>query len=89
LIANWFAAPGLQTTRLGLVTSKQVGPAVVRNRARRLMRECYRLHQHELVGPLDLVLVARPSMARKSWLEVEHDFLKAVRKANLLKTAKT
>ncbi len=88
LIANWLALPGDKPTRLGVITSKQVGPAVARNRARRLLRECFRLHQHELAGPMDLVLVARPSIVGKTRFEVEKDFLKAARKANILKTAK-
>ena len=40
--------------RLGLVTSRRFGDAVRRNRARRLLREAFRLSQHEL-PPLDVV----------------------------------
>ncbi len=87
LIAN--AAPrssGLPT-RLGVVTSRKVGEAVGRARARRLLRESYRLHQHDLAGPIDLVLVARPSIAGKSFAEVERDFLRALKMLRLLKPA--
>jgi len=62
-----------------------VGNAVVRNRARRLLRESFRRHQNELRRPVDLVLVARPSIAGKSLAEVERHFLTAARKAGLLK----
>ena len=85
LIANWLRLPESQTTRAGFITSKQVGPAVQRNRARRLLREAFRLHQHELAGPVDLVLVARRSIAGKKFSDVEKDFLTAARKGNLLK----
>jgi ribonuclease P protein component len=81
LIANVLPRPGLLTSRLGVVTGKKVGNAVARNRARRLMRECFRLHQHELAGPVDLVLVARPSIAGKKLAEVERDFLRVLRQA--------
>ena len=83
LIANVLARPGSVTARLGVVTSKKVGNAVVRSRARRLLRETFRLHQHELNAPVDLVLVARPSIAGKNFAEVERDFLRVVRQARI------
>ena len=83
LIANVLPRPGLPAARLGVVTGKSVGNAVARNRARRLMRESFRLHQHELAGPVDLVLVARPSIAGKKLAEVERDFLRVLRQARI------
>src|SRR5512137_2566403 len=70
LILNWLAT-GAVRGRLGVVVSRKVGPAVVRSRARRLLREVWRKHQHGFPLPLDLVLVARPSLARKALAEVE------------------
>jgi ribonuclease P protein component len=53
--------------RLGLVVSRKVGGAVVRNRWKRCLREAFRLAQHELPRGLDLVVMPRssvePSMA--------------------------
>ena len=86
LIANWRPLPSDQPTRLGVITSKKIGGAVVRNRARRLMREAFRLHRLELNTPIDLVLVARPSIAGKGFAEVERDFLTTLRKARLLQS---
>ena len=57
----------------------------MRNRARRLLRETFRLHQRDLAPPVDLVLVARPSIVGKGFAEVEKDFLTTLRKARLLK----
>jgi len=85
LVANWLPrAEGL--SRLGVVTSGKIGNAVVRSRARRRLRELFRAHQHELAAPVDLVLVARASIAGKDFAGVERDFLVALRKAGLLKT---
>ena len=83
LIANVLPRPGGPAARLGVVTGKSVGNAVARNRARRLMRESFRLHQHDLAGPVDLVLVARPSIAGKKLAEVERDFLRVLRQARI------
>ncbi|MGA2176201.1 MAG: ribonuclease P protein component [Verrucomicrobiota bacterium] len=81
LIANLRPrAPGA-SSRLGVVTSKKIGGAVLRSRARRLLRESFRLHQHEFGQPVDVVLVARPSITGKKLAEVERDFLRAMSQA--------
>lgn len=85
LVANWMRLPAGSKSRLGVITAGRIGPAVQRNRARRLLRESFRLHQNELAGPVDLVLVARSSIVGKGFAEVEKDFLTTVRKAGLLK----
>jgi ribonuclease P protein component len=85
LIANWQRlAPGA-ASRVGVIASGKLGNAVVRNRARRLLREAFRLHQGDLAQPVDLVLVARSSITTKGMAEVERDFLTTLRKARLLK----
>jgi ribonuclease P protein component len=85
LIANWQRLRAEAASRLGVITSSRIGGAVVRNRARRLLREAFRLHQHDLSAPVDLVLVARASIAGKAFTEVERDFLTALRKARLFR----
>ncbi len=86
LIANWLKLPlSASSSRLGVVTSSRIGGAVVRSRARRLLREAFRLHQSELAQPVDLVLIARSSIAGKGFHAVEKDFLTTLRKAGLLK----
>lgn len=85
LIANWQALAKAANSRLGVVTARRLGNAVVRNRARRLLRETFRLHQFDLTTPVDLVLVARPSIVGKDRAAVERDFLTTLRKAGLLK----
>lgn len=85
LVANWIALPEGATSRLGVITSRKVGGAVERSRARRLLRESFRRHQHELGRPVHLVLVARPSIAGKTQAQVERDYLVAGRRAGFLR----
>ena len=84
LITNWRRLPAGGTTRLGVVTSRKIGGAVVRNRARRLLREAFRVHQGELTQPVDLVLVARQSIVGQRLTEVEKDFLATMHRAGLV-----
>ena len=87
LIANWHRLPDGMAPRLGVVTSRRIGGAVVRSRARRLLRESFRQHQNEFAQPVELVLVARNSIAGKTFAEVEKDLLTTLRRAGLLKPA--
>jgi ribonuclease P protein component len=86
LIANWLPRSGAGGSRAAFITSRHIGSAVVRNRARRLLREAFRRQRQGLGQPLDLVLVARGSIAGKALADVEKDLLAAWRRAGLLKS---
>jgi ribonuclease P protein component len=47
------------STRIGITTSKKIGNAVNRNRARRVIRAAFRELQGSLNGSYDIVFVAR------------------------------
>jgi ribonuclease P protein component len=85
LIANWQPLPDGAKPKLGVVTSKRIGGAVARSRARRLLRESFRQHQNEFSAPVEIVLVARNSIAGKKFADVEKDFLAVLNRAKLLK----
>jgi len=53
------AANGHPYTRIGLSVSKKHGGSVRRQRIKRLLREAFRLSQHEIPGGLDLILIPR------------------------------
>ncbi len=84
LLLNWSAASTTEC-RLGVITSRKVGGAVVRNRSRRWVREAFRVHRHELAEVVDLVVVARPSIAKKDFQTVEADLLHLLKIARLLR----
>lgn len=55
-----FAAENeLGYTRIGLSVSKKQGNAVRRHHIKRLLREAFRLEQHNLPAGLDLILIPR------------------------------
>ncbi|MEW6301986.1 MAG: ribonuclease P protein component [Verrucomicrobiota bacterium] len=84
LVANWVELPAGSASRLGVITGRKLGGAVQRSRARRLLREAFRLHQHDLRAPVDVVLVARPSILGRQLADVERDFMGWLRRARLL-----
>ncbi len=66
---------GLGINRIGISVSKKVGNSVVRHRVTRLLRESYRLHEAVFNSGLDIVVVARPSVASVGYEEVESALL--------------
>ena len=75
--------------RLGLTTGKKIGGAVVRSRARRLMREAYRQIEDEgaiLHGKL-IVIAARAKIADASMQDVKKDLLKCLSRVGLIAKA--
>ena len=70
--------------RLGITVSVKLGHAVVRNRARRRLREVYRLNGGALKQGYDIILVARTRTVKVSWQELNDTFVKLCRKLELL-----
>ena len=74
-----------QPARIGFVTGKKIGCAVARNRCRRLMKEVYRLHQHELKSGYDFVLIGHGYLKEAGYAEAERSILQLFRRANVWK----
>ena len=70
--------------RVGFITSRRLGGAVVRNRVRRRLREIVRQHQDDLRGDSWIVLIARADAANASYHALEHEWLRLVKRASIL-----
>lgn len=60
-------------TRLGITASRKVGGAVERNRAKRLVREFFRLHRAKLQPGSDIVVIVRTGADKLSFEHAESE----------------
>jgi len=74
-----------QPAKIGLVTSRRLGGAVVRNQVRRRLRELARKSRPELKPGVQLVIIARPSAVKASFDQLQQDWLRACQRAGIFK----
>ena len=74
----------LDHNRLGVTVSTKLGCAVVRNRARRRLREVYRLAQPDLRQGYDIILVARSRTVDAPYDRLTRAFSRACGELKLL-----
>ena len=73
LMTVFVRANGLDRARLGIAATRKLGGAVIRNRAKRLVREAFRRNKPP-VG-LDIVVIPRRELLEADYAHVEADFL--------------
>lgn len=79
-------AQGDDGPRAGLIVSRQVGVAVVRNRVKRRLRALLREHLAALPPGVDVVVRAQPALATASYAEIETDVASALHEVARRKT---
>jgi ribonuclease P protein component len=73
-----FRRNGLDHSRLAVVASRKVGPAVVRNRVKRRFRELFRRNKDLLREPFDLVVITRPESGAAPWPELREAYISSL-----------
>ena len=84
LILNAAVVANSGLCRVGFITSRRLGNAVVRNRVRRRLREIVRQHQHDLEKDFWIVLIAKRDAANASYRALEDEWLRLARRASIL-----
>jgi ribonuclease P protein component len=71
-------------TKIGIITSKRVGGAVVRNKVRRRLRELIRFSRPEFPAGMLVVAIAKPACAAASFEELSGEWLLLARRLSIL-----
>jgi ribonuclease P protein component len=74
-MGGWIDPAGGQP-RGGVITSRKVGNAVQRSRARRRLREIFRVHRPQLVAGLQMVMVAKRGAAAADFGSLREEWLR-------------
>ena len=75
-------------TRIGISVSKKVGNSVVRHRAVRLIRECFRAYKDRTDEGLDIVVVVRPAARDSDFSKMESAYRHLCGLHNIIKESK-
>jgi ribonuclease P protein component len=70
--------------KAGIITSKRVGGAVVRNKVRRRLRELIRVSRPDFPAGALLVAIAKPASANASFEELRGEWLLLGRRLSIL-----
>ncbi len=71
--------------RVGITVGKKLGKAHIRNRARRRIREVYRLNEDKFLPGWDIVVVARSRAVDAPFDKLTKSYLTLARKAGILR----
>ena len=70
--------------RIGIIASRKVGGAVIRNRVRRRIREIFRKHQHQIRNGVWMIIIISVRAARATYAQLEDEYLRLARRASIL-----
>ena len=70
--------------KAGFAAGKKLGSAAVRSRTKRLLREAYRLMQHELRADVGILLIGRAGLAEGRMQDAARELRKLARRAKIL-----
>lgn len=77
-----FLKNNLDMIRVGFTASKKVGKSVIRNRARRLMKESFRNLSMDFKYGYDIVFIARVHIKDATYCDLEKSMKRVIKRAS-------
>lgn len=74
-----------QINRIGISVSKKIGKSVVRNRVKRLIKECYRKNKDRFKKGYDIIYIARMGSSKLTYIDIEKSIINLATRTGLLK----
>lgn len=84
-IVVFFRKNNLEYNRVAFLASKKVGKSVVRNKAKRHMKEVYRYCRNNMATGYDIIFIGRNSMNDVDYFELKKTTIKLLQRLKLLK----
>lgn len=69
--------------RFAFIASKKVGNSVYRNKAKRVLKELIRNHQHRINKKYDMIVIAKATCIDANYSSIEDSLLNALQEHNL------
>jgi ribonuclease P protein component len=82
-IVLFYRKNDLPYSRTAFLASKKVGNSIQRNRAKRLMKESYRLNADRFLDGYDLIFIARNTINGKKQKDVQKSLLNAAKRGKV------
>jgi ribonuclease P protein component len=73
-----------EDSHIGIITSKSIGNAVKRNKARRRIRNILGKHLINFKQPHDIVVIARTPISQANFVEIEEALCGVLQKAGII-----
>ena len=83
-VVLFYRKNGLSYSRKAFLASKKVGKSVVRNRARRLMKESYRSLEEQIPAGYDMIFIARTTICDLKCADVKKSIEAALKRSGIL-----
>lgn len=83
-VVIFYCPNNLDYNRYAFLASKKVGNSVKRNRARRLMKESFRLGEFQFKAGYDIIFIARNTISEAKCMDVKRSMEKSLTKTGVI-----